>query len=442
VLHNHVVKKYEIIGSLLLRGLVWKKSLTRSLDFKHLSTPFPSCFMKTFTFFLAMLAATLGWMTSTAQAQTCAPPTNVFISNVTNTSAVVSFTPSASAVSYTVRFYSTDSTAAGITSINTTASPVTLTGLVAGRWHRVSVRSNCAGSLNTSSPWTGFLTTGGGSNPTSCAPPTGLTITELTTTTASIAFSGAASASSYRVVYYAWGDSVNAITQTVTASPIALSGLFPGTQYVVRVFSNCNGATSTPMGFIFRTPTVPVPCNAVSNVVVTATSATTATVSFTPGANNTRFTVTYYVPNDSVRQVTSSASPITLTGLVPGLTYTVQVRSTCGTGITVTYTAGAPIIYSFRGALANRAALGAGSLDVFPNPAHRAASLLLPAVAGATQARVVLLNAIGQQIRTLTVPLSGVETRASFDLSGVASGLYTLRVAAGSQAASQRLVVE
>ena len=387
--------------------------------------------------------AIVGWLAPAAQAQTCAPPTNVIVRNVTNTSAAVSFTPSATAVSYTVRFYSTDSTAAGITSINTTTSPVALTGLVAGRWHRVSVQSNCAGGLNTSSPWVGFLTTGGGSNPTTgCAAPTGLTIAGLTTTTASIAFSGAAGAGSYRVVYYAWGDSVNAITQTVTGSPIGLSGLLPGTQYVVRAFSNCSGATSTPSGFTFRTPAVSVPCGAVTNVVVTAASATTATVSFTSGANNTRFTVTYYVPNDSVRQVTATASPLTISGLVPGRTYTVQVRSLCGTGTAVTYTAGTPIVYSFRGALAARAALGGGRLEVFPNPARRAVGLVLPAVAGATQVQVVLLNGLGQQVRTITLALSGGETRASFDLSGVASGLYTLRVAAGGQSASQRLAVE
>jgi hypothetical protein len=400
--------------------------------------------MKTFTLFLALLAAAMGWLTPTTQAQTCAPPTNVAISNVTNASAVVSFTPSATAVSYTVRFYSIDSTAAGITSVNTTTSPVTLTGLVAGRFHRVSVMSNCAGGFTTSSPWVGFQTTGGGSTPTGCAAPTGLTVTGLTTTTATLSFTGASGAGSYRVIYYAVGDSINAITRTVSGSPVMLSGLLPNTAYVVRIFSNCSGATSTAVLVTFRTQALPAPatCGAVTNVVVTATSASTATVSFTPGANNTNFTVTYYIPGDSSRWVISNASPVTIGGLVPGRTYTIQVTSTCGTGTSVTYTAGAPITYSFRGMLSARAALGSGLLEVFPNPAHRATSLVLPAVAGATQARVVLLNTIGQQVRILTVPLSGAETRASLDLSGVAPGLYTLRVAAGNQTATQRLTVE
>ncbi|MBF9142460.1 fibronectin type III domain-containing protein [Hymenobacter properus] len=394
--------------------------------------------MKTFTLFLVMLVAALGWQAPSAQAQTCAPPTNVAVSNVTNTGAVVSFMPSVSAVSYTVRFFSIDSTAAGITSINTTTSPVTLTGLVAGRLHWVSVMSNCAGGYTTSSPWVRFQTAGG--TPAGCAAPTGLRIASLTTTSASIAFTG--TSSSYRVVYYAVGDSVNAITQTVSGSPASINGLLPNTSYAVRIFSNCNGATSTPARFTFRTPSLPVVCGAVSNVVVTATSATTASVSFTSGANNTSFTVTYYVPGDSSRWVISNASPITITGLVPGRTYTIQVTSTCGTGTTVSYTAGAPITYSFRGVLGVLYGFGSGAVELYPNPAHRAASLVLPAVPGAAQARLLLLNGLGQQVRTLTVPLVGAETHASLDLSGVAPGLYTLRVAAGSQVVSQRLAVE
>jgi hypothetical protein len=386
-----------------------------------------------------MLVATLGWQAPSAQAQTCAPPTNVAVSNVTNTSAVVSFVPSATAISYTVRFYSIDSTAAGITSVNATASPVTLTGLVAGRFHRVTVVSNCAGGFTTSAPWMGFQTTGG-AGPVGCTAPTGLSVTALTSTSASISFTGASS--SYRVVYYAVGDSAHAITQTVTGTPAGLTGLLPGTQYVVRLYSNCNGATSTPANITFRTIALPAACGAVTNVVVTGTGATTATVSFTPGLNNTRFTVTYYAPNDSSHVAMGTSSPITLNGLVPGRTYTIQVMSACGTGTTITYTPSAPITYAFRGTLAARAGLGAGTLSVFPNPAQRVANVLLPAMPGTREAQVQLLNALGQQVRRVAVPLAGADTQTQLDLTGLVPGLYTVQVRAAGQTASQRLAVE
>ncbi|WP_236668813.1 fibronectin type III domain-containing protein [Hymenobacter rubidus] len=201
--------------------------------------------------------------------------------------------------------------------------------------------------------------------------------------------------------------------------------------------------TSTATLVTFRTLAVPTVCGAVTNVVVTGTSATSATVTFTPGAGNTSFHITYYILNDSTRWVNTTSSPATLTGLVPGQTYYIQVTSVCGTGTTVVYTGGGQITFSFRGALAARDALGAGAVSIYPNPAHRAAGLVLPAVPGVAQASLGLFNAVGQQVRAAVVPLaSGLETRTQLDLSGIAPGLYTLRVQAGSQVASQRLSVE
>jgi hypothetical protein len=346
-------------------------------------------------------------------------------------------------VSYTVRYFWIGDSTTSYT-VTTPSSPVTLTGLrVNGASYRVAVMSHCAGGYTTSSPWVSLLmgSSSGGGTGSTCAPPTNVTVA-TTSTTATLSFAAVSGAGSYRVIYYAVGDSINSIMRTVSGSPVTLTGLLPNTPYIVRIFSSCSGATSAAALVTLRTQAVPAPCGAVSNVVVTATSASSATVSFTPGINNTRFTVTYSVPNDSARWVTSNASPVAITGLVPGRTYTIQVQSACGAGTTVTYTAGAPVTYSFRGVLGVRHGFSSGALELYPNPAHRAANLVLPAVPGATQARLLLLNGLGQQVRLLAVPLVGAETRANLDLSGVAPGLYTLRIAAGGQVVSQRLAVE
>ena len=275
-----------------------------------------------------------------------------------------------------------------------------------------------------------------------CAAPTNATVA-LTPTTATIGFTPAGGVSSYRVLYYAAADSLNASTLTVAGTPVGLSGLAPNTYYIVRVYGNCNGVTSAPLGIRFRTPAIPVACGAVTNVVVTGTSPTTATVSFTSGAGNTLFRISYQRLNDSIRQVMTYASPATLTRLIPGQTYYIQVTSLCGTGASTVYTNGSPLTFAFRGTLAAQTALGAGQLRAFPNPAHRTAILALPAVLGAAQAEIALLNMLGQTVRTQAIPLGAAsETRAELDLAGVPPGLYTLRVRAGGQAANQRLVVE
>ena len=80
------------------------------------------------------------------------------------------------------------------------------------------------------------------------------------------------------------------------------------------------------------------------------------------------------------------------------------------------------------------------SVDVFPNPAHAAATVLLPA--GPTEATVVLLDGLGRTVRTETAALSGAGLRAELCLDGLAPGLYAVRVAAGGRTTTRRLVVE
>ncbi|GAB3581251.1 fibronectin type III domain-containing protein [Hymenobacter daeguensis] len=502
--------------------------------------------MKTITLFLAVFAAALGWLTPAAHAQTCAPPTNVSVSPVLGTTtAVISFTPSATALSYTVRYYWIgDSTTAGMMSVNTTTSPVTLTGLRtgAGAYYRVSVMSNCAGGLTTGSPWVGFQV-GGGSGPGAggCGSVTGLSLSSGPTVTY-VNFQPVAGALSYTVRFQVVGDSSSARTMTVNNSPATFTGsLLPATQYIATVVTNCgNGtttpATSAPVRIQFTTPPavgtcgqvsnvrntavsptsvtvsfVPVAgalnytirywtgtygpvqtltvagspvtftglqpgtnydsdiiancpngaapavahgfatttvanCGPVTNVTITATGTSTASISFTPGAGNSGFYISWSIPGDSLQYhstYTTSTTPVTLNGLIPGQTYVVQVQSICGVSGQPTSNTTGPISFAFRGALAVHAALGAGVVELFPNPAHHTASVVLPAVPGAARAQLTLLNALGQAVRTQAVLLTRAsETRVQLDLAGLAPGLYSVRVAAGGQSASQRLVVE
>jgi hypothetical protein len=246
---------------------------------------------------------------------------------------------------------------------------------------------------------------------------------------------------SYTARYRAVGSPV-VQSLTVAGSPFLFTGLLPGTFYDVDIVTNCsNGAFSNNIHVSFGTITT-ANCGAPTNVTVTATSATTATVTFTPGAGNTSHYVNWYIPGDSTRFAASSSSPILMTGLVPGSTYIVQVHSVCGSSGTATYGSSSPLTFSFRGALSNRSSLGDGVLSVHPNPAHQSATITLPAVAGVLQAQYVLLNAVGQHVRTGALTLQPTGTRAELDLASVAPGLYTLKVVAGKKVATQRVVVE
>ncbi|WP_162550232.1 T9SS type A sorting domain-containing protein [Hymenobacter nivis] len=181
-------------------------------------------------------------------------------------------------------------------------------------------------------------------------------------------------------------------------------------------------------------------CAPVTALSATPTGATTATVSFTAGSGNTSYTVTYTPAGGTARTVAPAptASPVLLTGLAGNTAYAVTVVGNCGgspaAAAATTFTTGVPT--------ATRSALGAGVLAAFPNPAGRAFTLSLPAVAGARSAALALYNGLGQQVLTRTIALAPAGTQALLDVNGLAPGLYTVRVQAGSQSASLPITLQ
>jgi hypothetical protein len=89
-----------------------------------------------------------------------------------------------------------------------------------------------------------------------------------------------------------------------------------------------------------------------------------------------------------------------------------------------------------------RGTIGEGSLSVFPNPASRSFTLSLPAISGERTAKVTLLNNLGQQVQVRNLELNVAGTQTKFDVSGLAAGVYTLRVQTGNQSAAQQVVVQ
>ena len=101
--------------------------------------------------------------------------------------------------------------------------------------------------------------------------------------------------------------------------------------------------------------------------------------------------------------------------------------------------------YSFLASLtdptltATTAALNPESPALYPNPAHAAVTVQLPAILGVTTATLTMLDALGRVLRTQTATTNA---RANFDLTGLPAGIYALRVTAGPQTVTRRLVVE
>ena len=87
------------------------------------------------------------------------------------------------------------------------------------------------------------------------------------------------------------------------------------------------------------------------------------------------------------------------------------------------------------------AALG-DLVQLFPNPAHGRFTVLLPAEMGRTPVAAVVLNPLGQRVAAQTVAMNAAGATAQFDLTGLAPGIYSLRLASANGQVVKRIVVE
>ncbi|MBR4786536.1 MAG: fibronectin type III domain-containing protein [Bacteroidales bacterium] len=126
---------------------------------------------------------------------------------------------------------------------------------------------------------------------------------------------------SYRSLYY-YSDSNNPDPSNPTLVSTS-SSYTSGNRSNVRFGGGCNNNAT---------------CVA-PNVYVTDVTTTTATVNWAPGNTESLWSLQYQAEGDATWTSvgTQSSSPVTLTGLTPGMPYTVRMRSECGGSDTSTW---------------------------------------------------------------------------------------------------------
>ena len=90
--------------------------------------------------------------------------------------------------------------------------------------------------------------------------------------------------------------------------------------------------------------------------------------------------------------------------------------------------------------LATARPTAAPDITLAPNPAHDDFTVTLPAGTQATQG--TLLNALGQVVATQAVPATAQGSRLSFQTTGLAAGVYTLRLLVGNATLAKRVVLQ
>ena len=258
------------------------------------------------------------------------PPGAPTITGVTagNAQVSVAFTAPASNGGLTITSYTATSndgkTATG------SSSPLVVTGLTNGQSYSFTVKAtNSAGNGPASAP---------SSTITPVGPPGAPTIGTATASgsqTISVAFTAPASNGGAAITSYTATSSPGGFSKTGTASPLLVTGLANGVAYTFTVkATNSTGFTSVASS-PSNSATSAGPPGAPTITGVTAANAQ-VTVAFSAPANSGGSPITSYTATSSPGGITKTGanSPITVTGLTNGVSYTFTVKATnaIGTG--------------------------------------------------------------------------------------------------------------
>ncbi|WP_460611361.1 fibronectin type III domain-containing protein [Hymenobacter terrigena] len=327
-----------------------------------------------------------------------------------------------------------------------------------------------------------------------CNEPVALGADSVASTTARLTWAGGNTPGNTYTVRFGLGPNLSPTGGTVVANLTTQNykptGLAPNTNYcfyVTRVCNNFNGSSIQAGPYCFTTaPTPPAndnPCGSVTltagtpSVTGTTAGATTSTQAglnsvpscaptqqpndvwykFTPAAGSTSVSVNLQgAAAGAVRVFTSpncASGPFTqvfcrsaggangfsgafsVTGLTAGTTYYMAVSNYATGNPTGTFTMSVSTLGTVT---ATSVQANTDALLVYPNPSNTGQlTLRLSGLSAAGQA--TLLNSLGQVVATKALNGTAEQTMST---RGLATGLYTLRVMAGGQVLTRKVVLE
>ncbi len=185
----------------------------------------------------------------------CDVPTNLAVSNVSQTSATATWTAGGSETAWNVQIKEASASDWG-NSINVTAATYTFSGLTANTAYQVRVQAVCTEDLT--SDWSALVsfTTLEEEEEETCPAPTGLEATDVQNETITLTWSQEANTANNWTVQYRVAGTDSWSSATATAVPYTLTGLTGLTTYEIQVVANCtNGLTSDPSNMLTVTTT-------------------------------------------------------------------------------------------------------------------------------------------------------------------------------------------
>lgn len=292
------------------------------------------------TYYFKVLAAfaSAGWGGASAASGPIVPgvppsaPTSL-VATKGNTTASIAFTAGAAGDSPITNYqYSTDGTNFIAFSPVQTTSPVSITGLTNGTSYTVQLKAvSSLGASPASAASNSFTPSTVPSAPTSLVATKG-------DTSGSIAFTAGANGGSAITNYKYSTDSFTyiAFSPVQATSPVNITGLTNGVAYTVYLKAvNANGDSPTSVGVIFTPSTIP---SAPTSLVATRGDQS-ASIAFTTGSNGGSTISNYKYSTDgtnySAFSPAQTTSPVNITGLTNGTTYSITLKAVNANGDSV-----------------------------------------------------------------------------------------------------------
>ncbi len=179
------------------------------------------------------------------------------------------------------------------------------------------------------------------SNAPSCGAPSGISVSNIGSGAATIAWNAVGGASSYSLQWRSIGATSWNTLSGVT-SPYVVSGLPANDEIEAQLQATCSGVNSGYVyGVIFISGGGSTSCTAPSSLNVSSIAQNTATVSWPVGTGATAYRLSYKTSAATTwgTEITVNANTYALSGLTASTAYNVRVRSVCGTAFSAYVTA-------------------------------------------------------------------------------------------------------
>jgi hypothetical protein len=363
----------------------------------------------------------------------CPSPLGLTASSVSNNSAVITWLPG-SANSWMLR-YKESSEGFWQTEIPAANNTYTLTGLNPSTNYLIQVKALCSNSEESDWSQSVLFTT---ASQATAVEPTIETKSASNITSTSAMMNGEITSLGNQTIEsrgFEWketgSDTYTSVEATGTVMSYYLMDLSANTSYTYRAFVTTANTTTygDEMGFT----TLPMPCQAPTNLAQLSVTDNSVTVVWTNHAESDEWQIRYRTGNGDWAVVNMTTTYYQLSGLAPNTTYELQVRSVCDNETTSEWSS--PLYVTTTG-IENYLQ---GQITLSPNPAKEYVNVQCSMNNVPLEgAEIEVLDMYGKLLQTITISSEITQ----INVSGLASGVYFVRVNTKQGSVTKRFVKE